>query len=53
MSAEEFIEQYGRMEMLKIMHQKDPTFDYMKANRMTQGGSATRASKILGVGDMS
>ena len=35
MSAQEFIEQYGRMEMLKIMHQKDPTFDYMKANKMT------------------
>lgn len=35
MSADEFIEQYGRMEMLKIMHQKDPNFDFEKANRMT------------------
>ena len=52
MSAEEFIEQYGRMEMIKLMHQKDPEFDAAKANRMTQGGSATRAAQTLGIGDM-
>lgn len=52
MSADEFIEQYGRMEMLKIMKEKDPQFDVQKANRMTQGGSASRAANALGVGDM-
>jgi hypothetical protein len=59
MSADEFIEQYGRIEMIKMMKSQNPNFDAEKANRKTQGRGSVgmaRASAILGspmgIGDM-
>jgi hypothetical protein len=54
MSADEFIEQYGRMEMLKMMKAQDPDFDVEKAQRMasTGRGSVGRGSQAQNIGDM-
>jgi hypothetical protein len=35
MSADEFIEQYGRIEMIKMLKSEDPTFNEKKANKRT------------------
>ena len=49
MSADEFIEQYGRIEMIKMMKSENPDFDEKKANRRTQGkGSFSNAATLLG-----
>ena len=59
MSADEFIEQYGRIEMIKMMKSQNPNFDAEKANRKTAGRGSigmARASAIMGspmgIGDM-
>jgi len=59
MSADEFIEQYGRIELLKAMKQSgNPDFAIARASLANVGtnarrsGSNPRASNIAGLGDM-
>ena len=55
MSADEFIEQYGRIEMLKIMKAEgdsDAGGDFMSRGSLDRAGSTGRASNIVGIADM-
>jgi hypothetical protein len=58
MSADEFIEQYGKIELLKAMKDSgDPNFANARASLANVGdarrsGSNPRASNVAGLGDM-
>ena len=54
MSADEFIEQYGRIEMLKMMKADGDSdgFDMMSRGSMGREVSTGRGSKVIGMGEM-
>jgi hypothetical protein len=57
MSADEFIEQYGRIEMLKMMKQQhDPQFEEARKSYLKRDSTGLRAGSTgrgsVGMGDM-
>jgi hypothetical protein len=53
MSADEFIDQYGRIEMLKLMKDGDSEgAEFLSKGSMNRDNSNGRASNVVGMGDI-